>query len=215
MRQAGFAFTLIELLVVVVIIGILVSIGVGKYLGAADDAKYGAAKADMASLKKAMLEYKVLKGELPLIGSTVDTVAGSGTWASIIDALVASGDLGERINTDPWGNVYYYQDRDCNTTTQGQSRLISAGQDGVVGNTDDVSLEITVSCSGFPPTSTPTPPPVACSSGCGTWSFGACDIVQCPAEGARYQTRTCSAAGIAGGCATSRCLADPISCNWW
>ncbi|PIZ46039.1 hypothetical protein CO180_00450 [candidate division WWE3 bacterium CG_4_9_14_3_um_filter_41_6] len=146
MQSSKNAFTLIELLVVIVIISILVAIGIGNYISAADDSKYAAAEADMTSLKKAMLEYKVFHGELPLIGSEVDTVAGSGTWASVIDALIASGDLGERIDADPWGRSYYYQDHDCGASVAGQSLIITAGKDGVIGNADDFSLVVTDAC---------------------------------------------------------------------
>jgi len=158
MQSSKKAFTLIELLVVIVIIGILVSLGVGNYLGVVDDSKYAAAETDMNSIRKAMLEYKVFHGELPLVGAEVDTIAGTGgTWASVVSALVSSGDLGEAINTDPWGNAYHYQDHDCNATTAGQSLLITAGPDGTVGNTDDFQVVVTEGCLIVAPTSTPTP----------------------------------------------------------
>ncbi|PJC49383.1 general secretion pathway protein GspG, partial [Candidatus Nomurabacteria bacterium CG_4_9_14_0_2_um_filter_32_10] len=61
-------FTLIELLVVVAIIGLLSSVVLASLNSARDKAKYSRAKMDIDQLKKAMLIYKIDKGELPPLG---------------------------------------------------------------------------------------------------------------------------------------------------
>lgn len=141
-------FTLIELLVVVAIIGLLSSVVLASLNSARDKAKYSRTKMDIDQLKKAMLIYKIDKGELPPPGDNCSACNNppNSSWTLTIDALVNGGYMGGRIDKDPWGNYYGYDDNDCNSNP-GTSYVFTAGADKVSWTADDYILVITNSCA--------------------------------------------------------------------
>lgn len=124
------SFTLIELLVVIAVIGLLSSIVLVSMKGAKEKARIAKAQQEIGQIVTAMYLFKDKYGELPPIG---DNCSGcynpcDGSWVVAMDALVNEGLIG-RIDKDPWGNYYCYDDNDnicCGPT----SPLYSMGPNG-------------------------------------------------------------------------------------
>lgn len=129
-------FTLIELLVVIAIIGLLSSTIMASLNSARTKAQIARAQSDVRSLYIAMEIYIDDHGELPPIGDNCSACANpcSGSWTAVIDALMADNLLQGRIDRDPWGNYYCYDDNyrvpDCSL----QSALWSMGPNGTQDN---------------------------------------------------------------------------------
>lgn len=146
--SAESGFTLIELLVVIAVIGLLSSVVLVGLDSSRDKAKYARAKTEINQLRTAMLTYKIDKGELPPPGDLCSSCSNppNSTWTSVIDALVSGGYLSGRIDKDPWGNYYGYDDNDCNSNP-GPSLLFTAGADKVSLTADDYLITVTNSCA--------------------------------------------------------------------
>lgn len=149
-------FSLIELMVVIGIIAVLTSIGIVSYSQARNRANIAKAQADMETLKKAMILYKLDYGELPPSPNSptgywssdfwnLGSNPPSSAWTIVIDALIQGGYLKTRIDKDPWGNYYGYDDNDCNSNPW-KSPLVSPGSDKVTGTVDDYLIYVTDEC---------------------------------------------------------------------
>lgn len=139
-------FTIVELLIVIVVIGILAAITIVAFNGVQQRARINQASSDLASLKKAMLAYKVRHGELPPVGDSWNYSANPPTCPSIntmISNLEAEGFTGLSA-TDPWGNCWGYDDNDCNTSSAAGAitYLESIGPDESNGGPDDVVVQV-------------------------------------------------------------------------
>ncbi len=143
-------FTLIELMVTIAIIGIFAAISVAIIREANTKARLARAQFDMDQIKKAMIMYKEEFGELPPPGDNCSACSNppNDSWLTVMDALVDGGFIGRRIDTDPWGNYYGYDDNDCNSNP-GVSYLLTAGPDKVSGTEDDYTLVVTKGCDDW------------------------------------------------------------------
>ncbi|PIS17215.1 MAG: hypothetical protein COT59_01835 [Candidatus Nealsonbacteria bacterium CG09_land_8_20_14_0_10_42_14] len=124
-------FTLIELLVVIAIIGLLASIVLVSMKGAREKAKIAKAQQEMKQIVTAMYLYRDRYGQLPPIGDNCSACYNpcSSSWIAVMDALVNDGLIG-RVDKDPWGNYYCYDDND-NICCGAVSPFFSMGPNGI------------------------------------------------------------------------------------
>lgn len=126
-RPAQAAFTLIEIMVVVVILGILAATILPRFIGATDDAKVGAAKANIAELESALERFNIHMDRYP----TTDEGLKFLVEAPATDEKKWRGPYINLLRPDPWGNPYQYR----NPGVHHPSRfdLWSRGADGADG----------------------------------------------------------------------------------
>lgn len=79
MKKATSGFTIVELLIVIVAIAILAAITIVAYNGIQSRAIDTRRESDMATIKKALLAYNVVRGGVPNV-STYSTGTGFGGW---------------------------------------------------------------------------------------------------------------------------------------
>jgi general secretion pathway protein G len=122
-------FTLMEMMLVLAIIAILIGIGASMLGGADENAKIVAARANISTVKSAILMYKAMNG-----GRAPSQQQG-------LEVLVNGGKNGRScINPegiiDPWGKTYKF--RNPGNKSRDGFDIYSLGPDGVEGNADDV-----------------------------------------------------------------------------
>ncbi len=116
-NQAG--FTLIELMVVIVIIGILAAIVVPRMVGASDEAKVTAARAQISSFRTALDMYRLQIGSYPSTSEGLEALISNETGRNFLDQ--------DAIPLDPWNNPYEYtspgpQGHDYEIVSRGANR---------------------------------------------------------------------------------------------
>ncbi len=121
-RQSG--FTLIEIMVVVVIIGILASVVVPRIMDNPDKARTAKAKNDIRALESAMDLYRLDNYTYP---STDEGLEALVSEPSSSPANWKQGGYIKKLNNDPWGNDYLY-DNDG-----GNIAIYTYGADGAEG----------------------------------------------------------------------------------
>ena len=127
-------FTLLELLVVMVIIGLLVGYVAPQYFAQLGKSEVKTAKAQIASLEKALDMYRLDNGHYPSqelgLNALVTKPSNEKNWNGPY--------LSKAIPVDPWGNAYIYKV----PGEQSDFDLISNGKDGKPGGTgEDADLK--------------------------------------------------------------------------
>ena len=123
-KQQG--MTLIEILVVLVLIGIVMGILGGNFIGRGEKAKADAAKIEIGQIGQALDLYKLETGRYPSssegLQALVTAPAGATNW---------NGPYWKKssIPKDPWGNDYRY----ASPGQKGAYDILSLGADGKEG----------------------------------------------------------------------------------
>ncbi len=134
-KQSG-GFTLIELLLVVVIIGILAAMVVPSIIGRADDARIGAAKADITVFHSKLQEYQMNIGNFPSNEEGLNALIAAP--ASLTDSAKWKGPYIQEVAVpkDPWGHDYTYK----YPSERGNKwpDVFSTGPDAQPGTEDDI-----------------------------------------------------------------------------
>lgn len=121
-------FTFVEILLVVVIIGILASMVLPRFVGRSEQARQAAASADInASIATALDMFELDNGQYP---DKLDDLITKPSYATSWN-----GPYLKKKPTDPWGREYIYKP----TTDKRDYELVSYGKDGVAGGGDDIS----------------------------------------------------------------------------
>lgn len=103
-------FTIIELIVVLVIIGILATAVVPRFMDKPDEARVTKAKTDIMAISTALKLYKLDNGSYPGTEQGLDALINEPTSGTAPMAWKPGGYLeGKEIPKDPWGTVYIYR----------------------------------------------------------------------------------------------------------
>ena len=123
-RAAG--MTLIEILVVLVLIGVVLGIVGGNFIGRGEKAKADAAKIEIGQIGQALDLYKLEVGRYPTtqegLQALLQSPAGASSW---------NGPYWKKstLPKDPWGNEYKY----VSPGASGPYDITSYGADGKEG----------------------------------------------------------------------------------
>ena len=132
-RIAG--MTLIEILVVLVLIGVVLGIVGGNFIGKGEKAKADAAKIEISQIGQTLDLYKLEVGRYPTtqegLQALVSAPGGVANW---------NGPYWKRqtVPKDPWGNEYKY----TSPGSKGAYDIVSLGSDGKEGG-DGPAKDIT------------------------------------------------------------------------
>ncbi len=127
--------TLIEILVVLTLIGIIMGIVGGNFIGKGEKAKADAARIEIGQIAQALDLYKLEVGRYPAsqegLQALVQAPAGVSNW---------NGPYWKKatVPKDPWGNEYKYVSPGASAPYE----IVSLGADGKEGG-DGVNKDIT------------------------------------------------------------------------
>lgn len=126
-RAAVRGMTLIEILVVLVLIGVVLGVVGGNFIGKGEKAKADAAKIEMGQIAQTLDLYKLETGRYPTtaegLQALISAPPGLANW---------NGPYWKRssVPKDPWGNDYRYASPGQNNTP---FEIHSYGADGIEG----------------------------------------------------------------------------------
>ncbi|HXX86203.1 MAG TPA: type II secretion system major pseudopilin GspG [Casimicrobiaceae bacterium] len=127
--------TLIEILVVLVLIGIVMGVVAGNFIGRGEEAKRKAAKIEIEQIGQTLDLYKLETGRYPTtqegLQALISAPAGVNNW---------NGPYWKKstLPKDPWGNEYKY----TSPGQHGAYDIVSYGADGKEGG-DGANKDIT------------------------------------------------------------------------
>ena len=125
-RRAARGMTLIEILVVLVLLGIVMGIVAGNFIGQGEEAKRKAASIEISQIVNTLDLFKLEIGRYPTsqegLQALVTAPAGATNW---------NGPYWKKssIPKDPWGNDYRY----TSPGQKGAYDIVSLGADGKEG----------------------------------------------------------------------------------
>ncbi len=123
--------TLIELLVVMVILGLLATLVIPKFLGREEEAKITTAKTQIRNLEGALQQFKLDNGFYPATEQGLEALIRKPDVGRVPEKWREGGYLQPaRVPKDPWGKAYLY------FSPGGEGReydIISYGADGEQG----------------------------------------------------------------------------------
>ena len=126
-RRAARGMTLIEILVVLVLIGVVLGIVGGNFLGKGEKAKADAAKIEIGQIGQTLDLYKLETGRYPTtqegLQALISAPAGVTNWNGPYWKKQA-------VPKDPWGNEYRYAAPGANNQPY---EIMSYGADGKEG----------------------------------------------------------------------------------
>lgn len=121
-------FTLIEILVVVVILGILATVVVPKFMDKPDEARIARAKQDVQALVTALNLYRLDNFAYPTTDQGLQALVSQPSGTPAAPNWRAGGYI-ERLPKDPWGGEYRY----LSPGQRGDIDVYSLGADGQPG----------------------------------------------------------------------------------
>jgi general secretion pathway protein G len=110
--------------------GVLAALLVPRLMGRTDDARILAAKQDIATLMQALKLYRLDNQRYPTTEQGLQALIARPTNGPQ-PANWKSGGYIDRLNKDPWGNLYQYS----SPGTRGEVDIFSYGADGQPGGT--------------------------------------------------------------------------------
>jgi len=116
-RHGQGGFTLVELMVVIAIIAVLATIVGVNVMGGLDEGDQVAAKAQIRSLKDAVIMYRTRYKKLP---DSLEDLISNPKDIQFLDA--------SEVPMDPWGNPFRYE-----VEGSSQFTIVSYGADGMPG----------------------------------------------------------------------------------
>ncbi len=126
-------FTLLEIIVVVTIIAILAAYIAPKVVGRAGDARISKAKSDIRVLESSLELYKLDNFTYPSTDQGLDALVSKPAGSDL--KHWRRGGYIKKLNRDPWGNDYQYQQPGAN----GDFDIYSLGADSAAGGTDEAA----------------------------------------------------------------------------
>jgi general secretion pathway protein G len=129
-RSRARGMTLIEILVVLVLLGIVMTIVAGNFIGQGEKAKAKAAQLEISQIASTLDLYKLEVGKYPTtqegLQALVTAPAGVSNW---------NGPYWKKptLPKDPWGNEYKYTSPGAKTPYE----IVSYGADGKEGGDGD------------------------------------------------------------------------------